>query len=105
MKEYGTRRSEHGRKRRSFGKGGGGLLGGGWRWEEGEELRILNSRLSLLLLGRPAALMKTSEQTDCPTLLESRGQERERERKTKKWEGDDETNWPKARLKPSWFWT
>ncbi len=74
-------------------------------WEEGEEPRILNSRLSLLQLGRPAALMKTSEQTDCPTLLETGGRERERERKTKRWEGDDETNWLKARSELSWFWT
>lgn len=70
-------------------------------WEEGEERRILNSHLSFLLLGRPAALMKTLEQADCPTLLDSRG----RERKTKKWEGHDETKWPKARLEASWFWT
>lgn len=56
-------------------------------WEEGEERRILNSRLFLLQPGRPAVLMKTSEQTDCPTLLESRG----RGRITKRWKGDDET--------------
>lgn len=49
-------------------------------WEEGEKRRVLNSRLSLLQLGRPAALMKTSEQTDCPTLLETRGRERAREK-------------------------
>ena len=49
-------------------------------WEEREKRRVLNSRLSLLQLGRPAALMKTSEQTDCPTLLETRGRERAREK-------------------------
>lgn len=49
-------------------------------WEEGEKRRVLNSRLSLLQLGRPTALMKTSEQTDCPTLLETRGRERAREK-------------------------
>lgn len=50
-------------KERSFGRGGEGLMkeGGRWMWEEGEDCRILNSRLSLLQLGRPAVLMKTSE--------------------------------------------
>lgn len=47
--------------------------------EEREVRRILNSHLSRLLLGRPAALMKTSEQTDSPTLQETEGRERERE--------------------------
>lgn len=55
--------------------------------------------MSLLRLGRPAALMKTSEPTDCPTLLETRGRGRERERETKRWEGGDETNWLKASLR------
>lgn len=43
--------------------------------EEGDDCRIFNRRLSRLLLGKPAALMKTSEQADCPTLLETRGLE------------------------------
>lgn len=42
--------------------------------------RILNSHLSRLLLGRPAVLMKTSEQADSPTLLETGGRVSERER-------------------------
>lgn len=50
-------------------------------------------------------LMKTSEQTDCPTLLETRGRGRDRGRKTKRREGNDETNWLKAQLVLGWFRT
>lgn len=79
----GRKRKEAQNRRKyeeKLGAESGEVVRGGGR----EVCGILNSHLSRLLPGRPAALMKTSEQTDSPSLQETEGREGERESKRRK---------------------